>query len=91
MGLDASFSRSGGYGETLSGNITLHVPTDVSGTAMIKSFSGVEAQLRPAAVRRDHDQFENANSKKREFVFGDGKGGQSGAGRPSVAMCASTG
>lgn len=76
MGLDASFLREAMVtSETLSGNITLHVPTDVSGTAMIKSFSGeAQCDLPQSASASAASSSRNSSSKKREFVFGDGKG-----------------
>ncbi len=73
MGLDASFSPQAVVtGESLSGNITLHVPADVSGTAMVKSFSG-EAQCDlPRSTSASSSR--GSSDKKREFMFGDGKG-----------------
>lgn len=70
MGLDASFApRAQVIGETLSGNITLHVPADVSGTALVKSFSGEsQCELQQASTSSAK------GGKKREYVFGDGKG-----------------
>ena len=70
MGLDASFTPEARVtGETLSGNITLHVPADVSGTALVRSFSGEsQCELQHASTSASH------NGKKREYVFGDGKG-----------------
>jgi hypothetical protein len=70
MGLEASFAPQARVtGETLSGNITLRVPPDVSGTALVKSFSG-EAQCD-----MQHTSVSAANKgKRREFVFGDGHG-----------------
>lgn len=70
MGLDASFAPEAKVvGETLSGNITLHVPGDVSGTAMVKSFSGeANCDVSNASMSTA------SKGKKREFVFGDGKG-----------------
>ncbi|MFI4980979.1 MAG: DUF4097 family beta strand repeat-containing protein, partial [Nevskiales bacterium] len=75
MGLDASFLPEAMVtSETLSGNITLHVPTDVSGTAMIKSFSGeAQCDLPQSASASAASSSRNSSSKKREFVFGDGK------------------
>src|SRR5581483_1420616 len=70
MGLEASFEpQARVVGETLSGSITLRVPSDVSGTALVKSFSG-EAQCD-----MQHTSVSTASKgKRREFVFGDGKG-----------------
>lgn len=72
MGLDASFSpQARVVGETLSGNITLHVPADMSGTAMIKSFSGeTQCDLPQSSASASH----NPASRKREFTFGEGHG-----------------
>ncbi len=76
MGLDATFSPQAVVtGETLSGNITLHMPADVSGTATIKSFSGeAQCDLPQSAAASAASSSRNSSSKKREFVFGDGKG-----------------
>jgi hypothetical protein len=70
MGLDASFAPTARVtGETLSGNITLHVPADVSGTALVKSFSGEsQCDLQQASTSAVN------KGKKREYVFGDGHG-----------------
>ncbi|MDR3419524.1 MAG: DUF4097 family beta strand repeat-containing protein [Nevskia sp.] len=68
--VDASFADTATVvGESLSGDITLHLPADASGTAALKSFSG-EAQC-------DAQQTEASSSpgnKRREYRFGDGKG-----------------
>ena len=53
-------------GETLSGNITLSVPAGLSGSALLKSFSGDTLFEGAQTV---------ASSKKHEFVFGNGNGG----------------
>ncbi len=72
MGLDASFlPQAVVTGESLSGTITLHVPVNLSGTASIKSFSG-EAQCdlpQTSEVSNTRNMH-----KKRDLVFGDGKG-----------------
>ena len=75
MGLDASFSPQAMVtGETLSGTITLHVPADVSGTATIKSFSGDTQCDLPRSTETANSSSVGNMHKKRELVFGDGKG-----------------
>ncbi len=54
-------------GQTLSGEITMIVPQALSGTALLKSFSG-EAECEGAQT------VENHSSRKREYVWGDGRG-----------------
>lgn len=73
LNLDVSFaSQALVTGETLSGNITLRVPSDVSGTALLKSFSGeTQCDMQPANYSSDSGKH---SGKKREYVFGDGKG-----------------
>lgn len=54
-------------GETLSGGITMIVPTALTGTALLKSFSG-EAFCDGART------VEYQTGHKREYVWGDGRG-----------------
>lgn len=54
-------------GQTLSGEITMIVPQALSGTALLKSFSG-DVHCEGATT------VENHSSKKREYVWGDGRG-----------------
>jgi len=54
-------------GQTLSGEISLIVPQALSGTALLKSFSG-EAHCEGAKAVDNH------GGKKREYVWGDGRG-----------------
>lgn len=71
MTLDLSFAKEAMVvGETLSGNITLHVPPGLSGTALLKSFSG-DTQCDMQPVTRTGDSH---SGKKKEYTFGDGKG-----------------
>jgi hypothetical protein len=71
MTLDASFAgQAEVVGETLSGNITLHLPPGLSGTAMLKSFSGdTQCDMQPVTISGA-----SHGGKKREYMFGDGKG-----------------
>ncbi|MBL6750009.1 MAG: DUF4097 family beta strand repeat protein [Nevskia sp.] len=70
MHLDLSFGEHATVvGETLSGDISLQVPHDVSGTAILKSFSG-EAQCSLAQATSSA----SARKHEREYSFGDGKG-----------------
>jgi len=66
--LDASFADSAQVvGETLSGEISFRVPASLTGTALLKSFSG--------DTRCDGAVLENVrSSRKREYVWGDGHG-----------------
>jgi DUF4097 and DUF4098 domain-containing protein YvlB len=66
--LDVDFAKPAMVsGETLSGDITMHVPSDLSGTATMKNFSG--------EISCDAQQMTGTSSPKRhEYVFGDGKG-----------------
>jgi DUF4097 and DUF4098 domain-containing protein YvlB len=66
--LDVAFADAAEVvGETLSGEINMRVPSGLTGTALLKSFSG--------ETRCDGASFENArSSRKREYVWGDGKG-----------------
>ncbi len=54
-------------GQTLSGEITMIVPQSLNGTALLKSFSG-DVHCEGATT------VENHSSKKREYVWGDGRG-----------------
>lgn len=54
-------------GQTLSGEITMIVPQALSGTALLKSFSG-DTECEGAQT------VENHTSRKREYVWGDGRG-----------------
>lgn len=54
-------------GQTLSGEITMIVPQALSGTALLKSFSGDVYCEGATAV-------DNHGSRKREYVWGDGRG-----------------
>ncbi len=54
-------------GQTLSGEITMIVPQSLSGTALLKSFSG-DVECEGAHT------VENHASRKREYVWGDGRG-----------------
>ena len=54
-------------GQTLSGEITMIVPQALSGTALLKSFSG-DTECEGAQT------VENHSSRKREYVWGDGRG-----------------
>ncbi len=54
-------------GQTLSGEITMIVPQGLSGTALLRSFSG-DAHCEGATT------VENHGGKKREYVWGDGRG-----------------
>jgi putative adhesin len=68
--LDVSFTdKAHVTGETLSGDITMLVPADLSGTGTLKSFSG-EAICDKTPVETSN----SPGSKKREYVWGDGKG-----------------
>jgi DUF4097 and DUF4098 domain-containing protein YvlB len=71
MTLDLSFAQQAMVvGETLSGNITLHVPPGLSGTALLKSFSGdTQCDMQPVTVSGA-----SHSGKKKEYTFGDGKG-----------------
>ena len=71
MTLDLSFAQQAMVvGETLSGNITLHVPPGMSGTALLKSFSGdTQCDMQPVTVSGA-----SHSGKKKEYTFGDGKG-----------------
>jgi hypothetical protein len=68
--LDVSFSdKAKVTGETLSGDITMLVPADLSGTGTLKSFSG-EAICDKTPVEASS----SPGSKKRQYVWGNGKG-----------------
>lgn len=54
-------------GQTLSGEIVMIVPQALSGTALLKSFSG-DAECEGAQT------VENHGGRKREYVWGDGRG-----------------
>lgn len=64
VALDAGAQVSG---QTLSGEITMIVPQSLSGTALLKSFSG-DVECEGAQT------VENHSSRKREYVWGDGRG-----------------
>lgn len=66
--LDVDFADAARLGaQTLSGEISLIVPQALSGTALLKSFSG-EAHCEGAKAVDNH------GGKKREYVWGDGRG-----------------
>jgi hypothetical protein len=68
MRLDVSLADTAQInGETLSGEIHMIVPTAVSGTALVKSFSG-EAYCDGAHT------VEHQTGRKREYTWGDGRG-----------------
>jgi hypothetical protein len=72
MHLDVSLvEHAAVVGETLSGDISLLVPADLSGTAMLKSFSG-EAQCDVAQTGASSAV--PGRKHEREYTFGDGKG-----------------
>jgi DUF4097 and DUF4098 domain-containing protein YvlB len=74
MHLDVSFAEHASVvGETLSGDISLLVPADVSGTALLKSFSG-EAQCNLASSSSPASSPVPGRKHEREYTFGDGKG-----------------
>lgn len=54
-------------GQSLSGEITMIVPQSLAGTAVLKSFSG-DVECEGART------VENHASRKREYVWGDGRG-----------------
>ena len=54
-------------GQTLSGEITMVVPQTLSGAALLKSFSG-DVECEGAQT------VENHTTRKREYVWGDGRG-----------------
>lgn len=64
VGLDSAAQVSG---QTLSGEIVMIVPQALSGTALLKSFSG-DAECEGAQT------VENHSSRKREYRWGDGRG-----------------
>lgn len=68
MNLDVQLAAAAQVsGQTLSGEITLVVPSALSGKASLKSFSG-DAQCEGAQT------VEHRSGKQREFVWGDGQG-----------------
>ena len=69
MRLDVSLAEAAQInGETLSGEIHMIVPTALTGTALLKSFSG-EA-FCDGARTAEHQ----SGTRKREYVWGDGRG-----------------
>ncbi|MDB5987075.1 MAG: hypothetical protein JWR16_2128 [Nevskia sp.] len=74
MRLDVSLAQQAQIvGDTLSGDIILDVPSDVSGTALLKSFSGdasCDATLTNAAA----DSALSGRKGKREYTWGNGSG-----------------
>lgn len=81
MRLDLSLTeRAQLVGDTLSGDITLEVPADVSGTAMLKSFSGATLCDSPdpdEVVAEETGRPEPGRAvshRRREYIWGDGAG-----------------
>ena len=64
LALDSAAQVSG---QTLSGEITMIVPQSLSGAALLKSFSG-DVECEGAQT------VENHSTRKREYVWGDGRG-----------------
>ena len=74
MRLDVTLAQAAQIvGDTLSGDITLNVPADITGTALLKSFSGdtsCDATLNTATA----DASRSSRKSKREYTWGDGSG-----------------
>ncbi len=87
MRLDVTLAQTAQIiGDTLSGDITLDVPSDVSGTALLKSFSGdtscdatlttasASASASASAASGGISAGPPGRNGKRQYVWGDGSG-----------------